>query len=134
MPTIVYVHGFKGSSKSRKATQLGEFLRANHPDVRDITPDLSIRPTQAISQLHWCCLAIAPETLTIIGSSLGGFYAVVLAEKLGCRAVLRNPSTRPIETLSTHLGEQTNLHTGEKFVFGATHCGVGGVVRGGISA
>ena len=117
MHSIVYAHGFKSSSKSRKATQLGEYLRAHHPEVRFLTPDLSFRPAQAISQLQWQCLAIAPGTLTIVGSSLGGFYAVVLAEKLGCRAVLLNPSIRPFETLSKHLGEQSNLYTGEKFVF-----------------
>ena len=121
MNTLVYAHGFKSSSKSRKALQLGEYLRAHHAEVRFLTPDLSFRPTQAISQLQWHCLGIAPEKLTIVGSSLGGFYAVVLAEKLGCRAVLLNPSIRPFETLSKHLGEQTNLYTGEKFVFDGSH-------------
>lgn len=121
MHHIVYAHGFRSAAKSRKATQLGEYLRAYHPDVRYFVPDLSFRPTQAISQLHWHCLGKAPETLTLVGSSLGGFYAVVLAEKLGCKAVLLNPSIRPFETLSTHLGEQTNLYTGEKFVFDESH-------------
>ena len=119
--TIVYAHGFKSSSKSRKATQLGDALRVHHPEIRYLTPDLSFRPTQAISQLQWQCLGIAPDTLTIVGSSLGGFYAVVLAEKLGCRAALLNPSLRPFETLSKHLGEQSNLYTGEKFTFDASH-------------
>ena len=121
MRTIVYAHGFKSSAKSRKATQLGNYLRTHHPEVRYVTPDLNFRPTQAISQLQWHCLGIDPSTLTIVGSSLGGFYAVVLAEKLGCRAVLLNPSIRPFETLSKHLGEQTNLYTGEKFVFDRSH-------------
>ncbi len=120
-PTIVYAHGFRSSSKSRKATQLGDYLRANHADVRYFTPDLSFRPTQAISQVQWHCLGVAPETLTIVGSSLGGFYAVVLAERLGCRAVLLNPSIRPFETLAQHLGEQANLCTGEKFTFDESH-------------
>jgi predicted esterase YcpF (UPF0227 family) len=121
MRTIVYIHGFRSSSKSRKATQLDEYLRVRHPDVRYLAPDLNFRPTQAISQLQWACLGIAPENLTIVGSSLGGFYAVVLAEKLGCHAVLLNPSIRPYDTLSKHLGEQTNLYTGEKFTFDESH-------------
>ena len=121
MTWIVYAHGFRSAAKSRKATQLGEYLRANHPEVRYLAPDLSFRPTQAISQLQWHCLGKAPENLTLVGSSLGGFYAVVLAEKLGCKAVVLNPSIRPFETLSTHLGEQTNLYTGEKFVFDESH-------------
>lgn len=121
MHTIVYAHGFKSSSKSRKATQLGVYLREHHPDVRYIAPDLSFRPTQAISQLQWHCLGKSPEQLTVVGSSLGGFYAVVLAEKLGCRAVLLNPSIRPFETLANYLGEQTNIYTGEKFTFDQSH-------------
>ena len=121
MQHIVYAHGFRSAAKSRKATELGEYLREQHPAVRYLTPDLSFRPTQAISQLQWHCLGKAPENLTLVGSSLGGFYAVVLAEKLGCRAVLLNPSIAPFETLSKYLGEQTNLYTGEKFVFDESH-------------
>ena len=98
MHHIIYAHGFRSSAKSRKATQLGDYLQTHHPEVRYLALDLSFRPTQAISQLQWHCLGKAPETLTIVGSSLGGFYAVVLAEKLGCRAVLLNPSIRPFET------------------------------------
>ena len=121
MHHIIYAHGFRSSSKSRKATQLGDYLKTHQPEVRYLAPDLSFRPTQAISQLQWHCLGKAPETLTIVGSSLGGFYAVVLAEKIGCRAVLLNPSIRPFETLVKHLGPQTNLYTGEEFVFDSTH-------------
>ena len=121
MHTIIYAHGFKSSSKSRKATQLSEYLKARHPDIRYLAPDLSFRPTQAISQLQWHCLGKPPDKLTVVGSSLGGFYAVVLAEKLGCRAVLLNPSIRPFDTLSKHLGVQTNIYTGEKFTFDESH-------------
>ncbi len=121
MTTIVYAHGFRSSSRSRKATQLGDYLRMHHPQVRYRTPDLSFRPADAVAQLQTLCGDIASESLTIIGSSLGGFYAVVLAEQLGCRAVLLNPSIRPFDTLAKHLGPQTNLYTGETFTFDASH-------------
>ena len=118
---IVYAHGFRSSSRSRKATQLRAYLRDHHPEIDIVAPDLSFQPTVAVAQLLSACDGIAMEQLTIVGSSLGGFYAVVLAERLGCRAVLLNPSTRPFETLAQHLGEQTNLYTGEKFVFDVSH-------------
>ena len=35
-----------------------------------------------------------PRALTVIGSSLGGFYATWLAEQLGCQAVLLNPAVQ----------------------------------------
>lgn len=119
--TVLYAHGFRSAAKSRKATTLGAYLGSQFPEVRYLVPNLSFRPTQAISELQWHCLGKAPEKLTVVGSSLGGFYATILAEKLGCRAVLLNPSIRPFETLANHLGEQTNLYTGEKFVFDASH-------------
>ena len=121
MTTIVYAHGFRSSSRSRKATQLGEYLRAHRPQIDYRTPDLSFRPVTAMAQLRAQCAGVAPDSLTVIGSSLGGFYAVVLAESLGCRAVLLNPSIRPFETLAKHLGPQTNLYTGEAFTFDGSH-------------
>jgi len=119
--TIVYAHGFRSSSRSRKAGQLGDFLRGNFPDIDYRTPDLSFRPATAMSQLHAACDGVDRATLAIVGSSLGGFYAIVLAEQLGCRAVLLNPSIRPFETLAKHLGPQINLYTGEAFTFDASH-------------
>ena len=118
---IVYAHGFRSSSRSRKATQLRAYLRDHHPEIDFVAPDLSFRPSLAVAQMQSACAGIAADQLTVVGSSLGGFYAVVLAEQLGCRAVLLNPSIRPFETLAKHLGEQTNMYTGEKFAFDATH-------------
>ena len=43
--------------------------------------------------------------LSFAGSSLGGYYATYLAEKYSGSAVLINPSVKPYETLSAHLGE-----------------------------
>jgi hypothetical protein len=118
--TLLYAHGFRSSSRSAKASLLRAAL-AGRADAQLVTPDLSPRPAQAISQLQWHALGIAPQRLTLVGSSLGGFYATVLAEKLGCRAVLLNPSIRPYETLAAHVGRQTNLHTGEVFDFTREH-------------
>ena len=39
------------------------------------------------------------DELTLIGSSLGGFYATFLAEKYGARAVVINPAIRPYDDL-----------------------------------
>jgi hypothetical protein len=84
-------------------------------------PALDARPAQAISQVLWQCLGKAPETLTLVGSSLGGFYATVAAERLGCRAVLLNPVVRAHMALASRLGPQENLCTGEKFEFTRAH-------------
>jgi uncharacterized protein len=119
--TILYAHGFKSSSRSRKVTQLREYIQERGIVARLITPDLSFEPVVALAQLMSACEGIATTDLTIVGSSLGGFYAVATAEKLGCRAVLLNPSIRPFDTLQQYLGVQTNIYTGEKFEFNSIH-------------
>lgn len=121
MPTFVYAHGFKSASRSRKATQLRQYLETHRLPIAYRCPDLSFRPSTALAQLSACCEDVSVDDLVVFGSSLGGFYAVALAERLGCKAVLLNPSVRPFETLAHHLGEQTNLYTGEKFVFDVSH-------------
>ena len=121
MTTLLYAHGFRSSSNSRKATQLADYLRTHRPDIDYRCPDLAFQPSRAIAQLREQALGKEANDLVVIGSSLGGFYAIVLAEELGCKAVLLNPSIRPFETLAKYLGEQTNIYTGEHFTFDSSH-------------
>ena len=56
--------------------------------------------------------------MVVIGSSLGGFYATVLAEELDCRALLINPAVAPARDLARHIGEQTSFHNpADRFFF-----------------
>ena len=121
MPTIVYAHGFKSSSHSRKATQLRDYFLAHNTGIDFYAPNLSFEPDIAITQLMRSCANIAADDLTLVGSSLGGFYAQVIAEKRACRAVFLNPSIRPFDTLAQYLGPQKNLYTGEVFEFTVKH-------------
>ena len=59
----------------------------------------------------------AAAPLTVIGSSLGGFYATWLAERLGCRAVLINPVVHAARDLATQVGSHRTFHGGEPFEF-----------------
>ena len=68
----------------------------------------------ALSQIE-SLLAAAASPVCIVGSSLGGFYATVAAERYGVAAVLINPAIRPDESLRDYVGAQTNLYTGERF-------------------
>lgn len=118
---IVYAHGFRSASRSVKALQLAAYVAQHHIDVDLVTPDLSFDPAVALDQLSRACAGATAEELVVIGSSLGGFYAAVLAEKTGCRAMLLNPSIRPFVTLEKYLGTQTNMYTGETFAFTRQH-------------
>ena len=65
--------------------------------------------------------ATNPGELTLIGSSLGGFYATHLAEKYGARAVAINPAIRPQDSLRSYGGRQRNPYTGEEYDLTSTH-------------
>ena len=50
------------------------------------------------------------ERMAVIGSSLGGFYAHVLARQIGCPAVLLNPAVHPARDLAGYIGEHPAWH------------------------
>ena len=121
MTTILYLHGFISSPASRKAVMLGDYLRSQAPDVEYLVPALHHRPAQAIPQVAQLCRGKDPATLVVVGSSLGGFYATVVAERIGCRAVALNPAVHPHRHFERYLGPQQNLYTGERFDFTTDH-------------
>lgn len=107
---IIYIHGFRSSGKARKAQETKEYFK----NTKVFTPDLPVSPRLAFFRL---CDIIreAGGKPNLIGSSLGGFYAMLLNAKYGLKAVLINPAIKPYEVLKPYIGEQTNYHTGEKF-------------------
>jgi predicted esterase YcpF (UPF0227 family) len=48
--------------------------------------------------------------MAVVGSSLGGFYATWVAERMGCPAVLLNPAVDPARDLAGYIGEQQSWH------------------------
>ena len=121
MKTIAYLHGFVSSPQSKKAVMLGDYLANCVTGVDYRVPELHHRPSRAMAQVEDACRGIAANDLTLVGSSLGGFYATVAAERLGCRAALLNPAVRPHAHFGDYLGPQRNLYTGEEFVLGPGH-------------
>lgn len=119
--TIVYLHGFVSSPQSRKAVMLGDYLRNCVTGIDYFVPELHHRPRRAIEQIEAGLRGLAAEDLTLVGSSLGGFYATVMAERLGCRAALLNPAVRPHAHFARYLGAQRNLYTGEEFELTRDH-------------
>lgn len=100
----IYLHGFLSSPDSKK----GRILALEHKKrgIPFFAPDLTMSPEQVSAMLTRFTAGMPPEELTVVGSSLGGFYATWLAEKTGCRAVLLNPVVRPWELVRDFLGEQ----------------------------
>jgi len=100
---------------------LGDYVANCVSGIDYVVPELHHRPARAIEQAHAACAGRAAADLTLVGSSLGGFYATVMAQRLGCRAALLNPAVHPQRHFGRYLGRQRNLYTGEEFELTVEH-------------
>jgi uncharacterized protein len=114
---ILYLHGFRSSPLSFKARMVGRWLAEHRPAVDFWCPQLPPSPRQAMDMV-WEGIAAWPrDTMAVMGSSLGGFYAGVIAERTGCRAVVLNPAVDPARDLAAHIGRQTTWQQPEDAFF-----------------
>ncbi len=116
---LLYIHGFNSSPASFKANALKDALTRIGRGDEFLCPALPHRPAEAMALLE----AILPQhnSVTIVGSSLGGFYGTYLTEKYGVHCVLLNPAIYPQHGLRGYLGAQTNLYSGEQYVLTEQH-------------
>jgi len=116
---ILYLHGFRSSPQSFKARLLAERMQQLGRAAEYLCPQLPASPAAAIAIAQNCIQACDPAELTLIGSSLGGYYATWLAEQLGCRtrAVLLNPAVKPPRDLEQYIGVSTQYHSDQPFEF-----------------
>ena len=120
---IVYLHGFNSAPQTVKGRLLARAAAVLADPPLFHLPALHHRPARAIGTVcSWIDRhASGGHGLTLIGSSLGGYYATWLAERYGARAVLINPALRPHDDLRVFLGKQRNLYTGEEYEITMTH-------------
>ena len=116
---LLYLHGFRSSPQSAKAQRMARWAREHRPDLVWSCPQLPASPAQALALIEQSIAGWPRETMAVVGSSLGGFYATVLAERVGCRAALLNPAVDPSRDLARHIGETTAWHSDERFWFDA---------------
>lgn len=114
---ILYLHGFRSSPQSYKTSLLAARMQALGRGDEYLCPQLPASPRAAIELASAIAEGIDPAELALIGSSLGGYYATWLAERLGCRAVLLNPAVHAARDLATQVGVKTQYHTNEAFEF-----------------
>jgi hypothetical protein len=118
---LLYVHGFNSSALSFKAALLRRRMSELRRSQDFACPELSHQPREAIAQLEQWVEKQRSESLALIGSSLGGYYATWLAERYAVPAVLVNPAVRPYTLLAGYTGRQKNLYTGEEYDFTDRH-------------
>ena len=115
---LLYLHGFRSSPQSFKARWMAEWVATHRPDITWVCPQLPPSPAAALADIRTLTSGWPAAAAGVIGSSLGGFYATIVAETLGCRAVLVNPAADPARDLAAHIGRQTMFHSsGESFDF-----------------
>lgn len=123
---ILYLHGFRSSPKSFKAQLLAARVAELGLARQWRCPMLPVSPLEAVAVAEAqvaeaMSSAGASPDVTVIGSSLGGYFATHLAEKHGWRAVLLNPAVLPERDLSAYLGEQPLWHGGGSIVVEPRH-------------
>ena len=117
---IIYLHGFNSSPLSEKARQLAAYCgRAGETCV---VPQLPHHPAQAVRMAEEL-MQSAGSNVTLVGSSMGGYYATWLCERnRGARAALINPAVKLAGKLADCVGrEQKNYHNGETYLFTEDH-------------
>ena len=83
---ILYLHGFRSSPQSFKARLLADRMQALGLGEQYLCPLLPASPREVIEMSLELLAPYTAEQIHVVGSSLGGFYATHLAERLGCRA------------------------------------------------
>lgn len=110
---LLYIHGFASSGHSAKA----RLLKTACDNV--YTPTVVAIPRLAVETLEQ--LATALDNPLLIGSSLGGYYALYLSDRLGLPAVLVNPVTYLDIPLADVVGLNRSYYDGSRFEFTREH-------------
>ncbi len=96
---VIYIHGFGSSGFGKKAQIFRDYFKEIGIDF--IAPSLSYVPELAITTLEEL-IENCPNP-TLIGSSLGGFYSIYLANKYNLKSILINPAVIAPTTLKKHI-------------------------------
>lgn len=120
--TLIYLHGFMSSPRSAKATLTRDYLAAQRLPIAFEVPLLPDLPEQALVAAEVAVVAALQRgPVGLIGSSMGGYFATILAERCELRAVLVNPSARPHLRIDRYFGANTNPYSGSQFTLDAGH-------------
>ncbi|MDD2383426.1 MAG: esterase [Sulfurospirillaceae bacterium] len=117
---ILYIHGFGSSGEASKAKALRYFC--HQKQIRFIAPSLPSIPDLAIKTLSELIESYQEnEPVSLIGSSLGGYYALYLSDKYNLKAALINPAVNAPETLHQALGHGINYYDNSSYEWNESH-------------
>lgn len=110
---IVYIHGFKSAGGGSKYDMLKSYFKDT--EINIYAPTLPAQPSKAIGQLRSLIKGLKGPVI-VVGTSLGGFYALYCASKLETVSFVINPSLEPVITLVSKIGAHTRYGGGD-YVF-----------------
>lgn len=115
---LLYLHGFRSSPQSNKARIMADYVGARHSKVRWWSPQLPPSPREAAAVIAEGIANWPRQSMAVMGSSLGGYYASWVAQLARCKSVMINPAVNPARDLEKYIGEQSSWHDPEeKFLF-----------------
>ncbi|GAA4005725.1 alpha/beta fold hydrolase [Comamonas faecalis] len=114
---MLYLHGFRSSPQSAKAQRMARYVEQNHPRVQLWCPQLPPSPREAMALIEDGIAGWPSARMAVVGSSLGGYYASAVAQRMHCKSVMLNPAVDPARDLAHYIGEQSSWHTPEERFF-----------------
>lgn len=108
---VLYIHGFGSSAFSLKAKQLKKYF--GETDI--FIPSLPYIPNLALDSLEQI-VKIFPN-INLIGSSLGGYYAIYLSQKYNLKSVLINPAITPHISLKKAIPKGISYYDNSRYDF-----------------
>lgn len=115
---ILYIHGFGSNAQGHKAKEFRKFFKS--AGEKFIAPSLSHIPDLAISTLEEI-IELCDGDVKLIGSSLGGFYALYLSKKYDLKAVLINPAVHADVTLKRAIGHGVSYYDNSSYEWNSLH-------------
>lgn len=119
--SVLYLHGFLSSPQSAKAQMTRSYLQQHFPDVHFYAPQLSGVPVLAWQQAQQAFSQMQEDVVGIIGSSMGGFLASLIAQRHQVKASIINPAVSPHTLFPNYIGAHVNPYTQEAFELTHAH-------------
>ncbi|MBR4803801.1 MAG: hypothetical protein IK032_04105 [Bacteroidales bacterium] len=111
---ILYIHGFNSAGGGHKAVELQKMF----PQCEVLSPTFDYKNPAAV-QKKLDSLVRTQRVGMVMGTSLGGFFAIYCSAKHAIPAVVINPTVKPSQTLAKMVGKQKNYVTREEYQFTA---------------
>ena len=113
---LINIHGFLSSHESDKVIAFRQSI-AHCSDIVFLSPSLPDKPQATVEAIEKLILDNQAlfDNISLIGHSLGGYYATYIASKYHLRTILVNPVIRGYEIMCEFFGDSINPHTGVKF-------------------